>query len=269
MAVVRRRPVPSTKDNVKKEEVKAVETTVEETVEPVKETKKPVAKKTTTAKKTESKGEEKMAKATTTKKVATTKKPVATKPATTKKVAEKAPATKTKVIGKNAKKAKVEEKNYEIAEAGSVKRDEIIYFLKDRLANEVELDKDGNVVMEEVNGVQVPKKKYDIELDSLADSARIISCFESILMEALEKSNTVHLGGRNFNRKKVRARVFNPPIGDGAYLVLPHFKMTYVLENSDKIKGEVDAEGNFVAEDGTVYTAEDLVAMDAEFFGEE
>ena len=111
---------------------------------------------------------------------------------------------------------------------------------------------------------------YGMNIATLENSSRIVKTFESIIGEALEKSNTIHLCGRNFNRKKVKARVFTPPIGDGAsYLVAPHYKMSYNLEISEKIKGSVDEEGNFVAEDGTTYTAEDIQAMDAEFFGEE
>ena len=239
MAVVKRRQAPSV---VKGKETKATKPVVaEETVEVAEETvevkEAPKATKTTKV----SKNPAPKAKAEVKKEVKEVKE---TKSMAKKETTKKA-ESKVKVIGKNPKAPVV--KTVEIGEAGTLKRDELIFLFKERL-----------------------KSEHNLELATLEDASRIIKTFESIIGEALTASNIVHLCGRNFNRKKVRARVFNPPIGDGAaYLVLPHYKMAYTLELSDKLKGSLNEEGNFVAEDGTVYTAEDIATLDAEFFGEE
>ena len=244
MAVVKRRQAPSV---VKGKETKATKPVVaeetkavaEETVE-VKEA--PKATKTTKV----SKNPAPKAKAETKKaEVKKEVKEVKETKSMAKKETTKKAESKVKVIGKNPKAPVV--KTVEIGEAGTLKRDELIFLFKERL-----------------------KSEHNLELATLEDASRIIKTFESIIGEALTASNIVHLCGRNFNRKKVKARVFNPPIGDGAaYLVLPHYKMAYTLELSDKLKGSLNEEGNFVAEDGTVYTAEDIATLDAEFFGEE
>ena len=177
----------------------------------------------------------------------TMKATAATKKAPAKSAPAKATTKKAPAKGLDLSTKKAEPKVVVIGEAGTLKRDELLVLLKDRLMEE-----------------------HGMNIATLENASRIVKTFEGIIGEALEKSNTIHLCGRNFNRKKVKARVFTPPIGDGAsYLVAPHYKMSYNVEISEKIKGSIDEAGNFVAEDGTTYTAEDIQAMDVEFFGEE
>ena len=266
MAVVKRRTTPQVKKVQEVKEVKAVkeEAVVEDVAvveQPKKETKvsknqKPAVKKeapkATTKKEAVVEDVAVVEQPKKETKVSKNQKPAVKKEApkaTTKKEAkakeEPKKETKVRVIGKNPK-AQVNRK-VEIAEAGTLKRDDLIFLFKERL-----------------------KEEHGLELATLEDSSRIIKTFEGIIKEALESSNIVHLCGRNFNRKKVKARVFNPPIGDGAaYLVLPHYKMAYSLELSEKLKGQLDEDRNFVAEDGTVYTPEMIAELDKEYFGEE
>lgn len=233
MAVVKRRTTPQVKKVQEVKEVKAVKE--EAVVEDVAVVEEP--KKETKVSKNQKPAVKKEAPKATTKKEAPKKE--------TKAKEEPKKETKVRVIGKNPK-AQVNRK-VEIAEAGTLKRDDLIFLFKERL-----------------------KEEHGLELATLEDSSRIIKTFEGIIKEALESSNIVHLCGRNFNRKKVKARVFNPPIGDGAaYLVLPHYKMAYSLELSEKLKGQLDEDRNFVAEDGTVYTPEMIAELDKEYFGEE
>lgn len=163
-----------------------------------------------------------------------------------KETAKKAPAKATKTEAKldlsTTKKVKGIE-DVELGKCGSLKKDDFYIIVKDRL-----------------------EKEYGINLGSKENVSKIFSVMEDVIVSALKDANTFHFGGKQFNRKSVNARVYNPPIGK-SYLVMPHFNMRYSLSEAENIVGEMDGE-NFVADDGTVYTPADLENISKEFFAQ-
>jgi hypothetical protein len=223
MAVIRKTPGKVATKPVKKEEVveEIDETTVDTDVDVEEEEVVKPAPKKATAKAPAKKAEPKKATAKAPAKKAEPKK------ATAKSESKLDLSTTKKVRG-------IED--VELGKCGSLKRDDFYIIVKDRC-----------------------EKEHGINLGSKENVARIFSVMEETIISALTDANTFHFGGRNFNRKAVNARVYNPPIGK-SYLVMPHYDMKYTLKNAENIVGEMDGD-NFVADDGTVYTPDDLVAM--------
>jgi hypothetical protein len=246
MAIVRKGPAgkpatkPIKKEEIVEEEVDLVEEEEEVDEEEVEEEEVVPAKKATPAKKV----------ATPAKKTAAPKKEVKATPA--KKVAT--PAKKTA-----APKKEVKSKDFELDLSASKKT---------KTVDDIQLGKCGSLKKDDFYLLTLETlKEKGINLGSKEKVGKIWSVMEQIILSALYDANTFHFGGRNFNRKAVKARVYNPPIGK-SYLVMPHFNMRYSLNEAEtvNISGEVDEEGNFIAEDGTIYTPADLERISEEYF---